>query len=200
MTKKQKSNSVTTHEVLHNGNIIFKVVGAGEFTFDRSKTSLEVRREAESQGWVKRIINMAAIERDPETGLSATPEFKFKRMLACAEHYMTGTTQWRLVASAPKADDTGLVLMGIMRALGLDLEAAEKKVAKLAAKNGADREATLRVLAKAPDVVAAIGQIKAERAAEQSKISAADMLADLMGDDEEDEGEGDEPGDADAPF
>lgn len=193
MATKQKSNSVTTHEVRHNGDILFKVVGAGEFLFERSKTSLECRREAETQGWVKRIINMAAIERDPETGLSATPQLKFERMRGMAEHYMTGTTQWRAVAAAPKADDTGLTLQGIMRALGLDLEATEARLAKMAAKLGIERDAAIKRLAQAPDVIKAIAEIKAERAAANSAVNAADLLADLMD-------EGDEDEDEDAPM
>ena len=73
---------------------------------------------------------------------------------------------------------------------GVDRTAlGEAVLGKLAAKGDTTREAVLADMAKADDVITAIAAIKAERAVENKKVNAADMLAELAGDDSDEEDE-----------
>jgi hypothetical protein len=201
MQTKAKANSTITHS-MQDGKIEFRVLNAGSFTFDPDKVSAENRARAMIHGFVQRISDGGALSRNPDTGLPATPADKMARMQRIADHLMSGATEWalRVAASQP---DSGLTLMGIMRALGIDLETAEARLAKMAAKLGVDRAACIKRLGEAPDVIKAIGEIKAERAAAGTKVNASDLLAEMDDEDEEDdeedaEEEGDEESDDEA--
>jgi hypothetical protein len=105
-----------------------------------------------------------------------------------AKHYANkDVVVWgrKAAATGGARDDTGLVLQALMRVWGRDLDKVNALVGKLAAKNGRERDAELRDLAKAGDVVKAIGEIKAERAAASKRVNAAAMLAELEDEDEE---------------
>ena len=195
MQTKAKANSTITHS-MQDGKIEFRVLNAGSFTFDPDKVSAENRARAMIHGFVQRISDGGALSRNPETGLPATPADKMARMQRIADHLMSGATEWALRVAASQGVDAGLTLMGIMRALGIDLETAEARLAKMAAKLGVDRAACIKRLGEAPDVIKAIGEIKAERAAAGTKVNASDLLAE-MDDDEEggDEDSGDEDSD-----
>ena len=113
---------------------------------------------------------------------------------------MSGATEWALRVAASQGVDAGLTLMGIMRALGIDLETAEARLAKMAAKLGVDRAACIKRLGEAPDVIKAIGEIKAERAAAGTKVNASDLLAEMDdGEEEGDDEESDDESDEDTP-
>lgn len=207
MTKERKikANAVTTHEFLHDGNIRFSARGAGSAVLDLSKVSLENRHKAMLEGFVKRIINMAAIERDTDTGASATPADKWARMQAAIEHYNSGSEMWAMkVAAGSGQDDSGLIVQALMRVKSWTIEAADAWIAKVATAKSIDRKAVLGNLRKNPDVLRAIGEIKAERAAANKAVNAADFLAEMEDLDENDEDEsvetiGDTPNE-EAPF
>jgi hypothetical protein len=89
---------VVTHELV-DGNIVFTVLGAGSFTFDPSKCTEETEASALVHGYVQKISDKAAIQRDPKTGRSATPGDKFKRMKELADWLQGGGT-WTMRAAA----------------------------------------------------------------------------------------------------
>lgn len=186
MQTKAKANSTITHS-MQDGKIEFRVLNAGSFTFDPDKVSAENRARAMIHGFVQRISDGGALSRNPDTGLPATPADKMARMQRIADHLMSGTTEWALRVAAAGQPDSGLTLMGIMRALGIDLETAEARLAKMAAKLGVDRAACIKRLGEAPDVIKAIGEIKAERAAAGTKVNASDLLAEMDDDESDDE-------------
>lgn len=186
MQTKAKANSTITHS-MQDGKIEFRVLNAGSFTFDPDKVSAENRARAMIHGFVQRISDGGALSRNPDTGLPATPADKMARMQRIADHLMSGATEWALRVAAAGQPDSGLTLMGIMRALGIDLETAEARLAKMAAKLGVDRAACIKRLGEAPDVIKAIGEIKAERAAAGTKVNASDLLAEMDDDESDDE-------------
>ena len=194
MQTKAKANSTITPS-MQDGKIEFRVLNAGSFSFDPDKVSAENRARAMIHGFVQRISDGGALSRNPDTGLPATPTDKMARMQRIADHLMSGATEWALRVAAAGQPDSGLTLMGIMRALGIDLETAEARLAKMAAKLGVDRAACIKRLGEAPDVIKAIGEIKAERAAAGTKVNASDLLAEM---DDEAEEEGDEESDDEA--
>lgn len=196
MQEKAKSNSTITHRRV-DGKIEFTVLGAGVFTFDPDKVSAENRARAMIHGFLQRISDRAAISRNPENGQPATPQDKFERMKAMAEHYESGTTEWGLRAPATPGVDSGLTIRAMIRAgLGADVEAIETILGATQTKRGIDRTAALRLWAGTDKVIKAIADLKAESAPK----GADDLLADIMGE-SEDESEGETPaGDEEAPF
>ena len=199
MQTKAKANSTITHS-MQDGKIEFRVLNAGSFSFDPDKVSAENRARAMIHGFVQRISDGGALSRNPDTGLPATPADKMARMQRIADHLMSGATEWALRVAAAGQPDSGLTLMGIMRALKLDLDATERFLAKLMVKWELDRTATIKRLGESPDVVQAIGDIKAERAASQTKVNASSLLDEIdAGEEEEGDDESDDEADEDTP-
>ena len=191
MQTKAKANSTITHS-MQDGKIEFRVLNAGSFSFDPDKVSAENRARAMIHGFVQRISDGGALSRNPDTGLPATPTDKMARMQRIADHLMPGATEWALRVAAAGQPDSGLTLMGIMRALKLDLDATERFLAKLMVKWELDRTATIKRLGESPDVVQAIGDIKAERAASQTKVNASSLLDEIDADESDEEDDSDE--------
>lgn len=113
MQQRKKSNTVVTHAVV--GSVITFTVGEQSFTFDFGKVTSDVGTSAMMHGFIQKISDRAAIRRDPETGLSATPEEKFEAMKACAERLQNGGP-WNAV-SAGGTGNAGGLLSRAMRTL-----------------------------------------------------------------------------------
>lgn len=181
MQTKPKANSIITSAIIE-GNIEFTVLNAGKIVFDPAKVSAENRARAMMHGFIQRISDGGALSRNPDTGLPATSADKLARMQRIADHLTSGATEWALKTAAPR-DDTGLVLMALMRVRKLDVDGANALIERMMAKAELDRKAVIANVAKNPDIIRTIGDIKAERAA--ANTIAADLLAEM--DEEEDE-------------
>ena len=90
--------SVVQHVVMPSGVVAFTVAGAGTFTFDPSGCTEDVEMQATLHGYVQKISDKAAIARDSKTGLSATPQMKYERMKALADH-LAGGGSWNVRAA-----------------------------------------------------------------------------------------------------
>ena len=183
MVKKVKANSVVTHELVDNGNIVFHVKDAGQFLFNPAKCHEMILQRAALHGFIQRISDGAAISRDPETGVAATANDKLVRMQRIAEHMESGTDNWNLVVASGGQTEGGLVVLAMVRAgLGADVDEANEKVARLMAKRTIERAAALAVWANTTQVAEALAAIRAERAAKkaaEADIDADDLLAEM---------------------
>jgi hypothetical protein len=177
--RKLKSNSVTQHVFQHDGNILFRVPGVGEAVLRVGDVSLENRHKAMLEGFVKRIINMAAISRNTDTGASATPAEKWARMQAAIEHYNSGSLMWAMKVASSAPDDAGLVVQALMRVKSCTIEQANSLVEAMMAKHTLERKDVLANLRKNPAIVKAMGDIRAEHAAANKATNAADFLAEM---------------------
>ena len=179
VTRKAKSNSTITHAISEDGNVLtFTVLGAGSFTFDRTKVNPILTDRAEIHGWLQRISDGGAMSRNPDTGLPATADEKMARMARIAQHYEAGATEWGIKATGgvARGPDAGLIVLAICRSLtNGNIDEANIVVDKLAAKRGIDRAAALRVFAGTDKVLAEIAKIKGERA----PSGADELLAEL---------------------
>lgn len=187
--RKLKSNSVTQHVFQHDGNILFRVPGVGEAVLRVGEVSLENRHKAMLEGFVKRVINMAAISRNTDTGASATPAEKWARMQAAIEHYNSGSLMWAMKVAASAPDDAGLVVQALTRVKSCTIEQANALVEAMMAKHTLERKDVLANLHKNPAIVKAMGEIRAEHAAANKATNAVDFLAEMdeLGEDDEDE-------------
>ena len=126
------------------------------------------------------------------------------RMAAAIEHYNSGSPMWAMrQAAGAGVDDSGLVVQALMRVKGWTVEAADAWIARVAEAKGLDRKAVLGNVRKNPDVLRAIGEIKAERAAANKAANAEDFLAEMdlvESEDESTETVGGPTGDDEAPF
>lgn len=197
-TKKRGNGLVFTFN--HDGSIKLSAVGVGEHTFKPGDASLEVRHFAELKGWKSTFEDAAAKSRDPITGQSAPLAERFEASRALMQHYADkSVVVWgRKAAGGERAGgDAGLTLMALMRVKGVDLAGAEAIIAKMMDKFNVERKDVLANLGKRDDIIRAISDIKAERAA-ASRINSVDMLdeiEDLPDGEEGDTDEGDEPDD-----
>lgn len=179
---KMKSNSVVA-VTQYDNKLTFTVKDVGAFTFDPDKASAINRAKAMMHGFKQRISDGAALARDTETGLSATPEAKFVRMKQIAEHYMAGGDDWELRVAAPKGEGDGTWLCKALVALGKarDVAHAEERVLAFATKaHGGQLGPARKALLGASDVKAKVLELKAA-AIPESKLSADDMLDALDG-------------------
>ncbi|HQR20750.1 MAG TPA: hypothetical protein PKV98_07780 [Burkholderiaceae bacterium] len=123
------------------------------------------------------------------------PQAKYEGMLERAQLIESGVDQLLRRGGGIKGDDTGLTVLALMRVRKLDIDGANALIDKIAAKNGIERKAVIANMAtKNPDIIRAVGEIKAERAA-KSAVDAGDLL-DEMGDPQADDE--DEDADSDA--
>lgn len=135
----KKSNAVVSYLVSFvDGKkvITFNVLGAGKLAFHPDRASEQCRNDAEDNGWIQRIVDKAAIGRDPQTGKSATPEQKLAAMRAIVEHYESGTEQWSMVREGSGEVQAGLTLQAIAFIKKMTLDAAAAAVKKQAEEYG----------------------------------------------------------------
>jgi hypothetical protein len=169
MQTKPKSNSVITHSV--EGSVItMTVLGAGTVTLDTAAVSAACRDRAAIHGFIQRLSDGAAMSRDPETGKPATAEAKLARIQAIADHYATGTDEWRLRVAVGGTSDGGLLFRALMRAYP---DRGEARVREFLAARSAKEKRDLLVSATLRPHVDAI------RAEQGRGIDADAILADL---------------------
>jgi hypothetical protein len=183
---KPRAGSMVSVLPTHDGNLIAKVAGFPDILFDRSKTSLECKHFAELKGWKFTLEDAAAKSRTEANGFKPSAEEKYMAIKALADHYMSGVTVWGRKAVGGAREDSGLVLMALMRVKGWDLDKANAWIARVALAEGIETKAVMANVAKNPDVVRAVGEIKAERAA-KAAIDVSDLLGEYDGEEGDDE-------------
>lgn len=62
-------------------------------------------------GFKQRITDMAALSRNPETGLAVTPQEKFDAIKRGVDHYMSGTDDWNMRVAGGERQDSGIALL-----------------------------------------------------------------------------------------
>jgi len=185
-TKKARAGSIIQVTRM-DGKLIFEVKGAGSLTLDPDRVSAENRSRAMYHGFEQRVRDAGALLRDTDNGKSASPTDKLEAMRRIVDHLVSGATEWAIKATAGGGTDSGLTILALMRVKGWDIDAANAQVEKIALAKGLERKDVLANLAKNPEIIRAVGDIKAERAA-KSAVDASDLL-DEMGnlEDEDDE-------------
>ena len=161
---KPKSNSTITTQWA--GNLLsINILGAGEILFDRDKTSEVLRLQAELHGWTQRLCDRAAkpaptraaglSEEQWKTQLRAHTQAKFDAVKELAEHYMTGTEQWKLNSTGPR--EAGMFLEAFAAAFGKTLDKAREFLATRT-------EEQLKTIRLIPKVVEEMNRLRLDRA------------------------------------
>lgn len=169
MQSKPKSNSVITHEV-RGTEIVFAIKEAGTLVLNTDALSESVRSRAMIHGMIQRISDAAAISRDTETGLPATPADKLARMKKLVEHYESGSPEWSIRREASESGG-GLLFRALCKKFAT--VEPEKLREKIAGWSKSEQNAVLNS--------AEIKPIADELRAESGKnVDAGKLLAELV--------------------
>jgi hypothetical protein len=180
-----KAAKVISTEILHNGSIKFIGIKAGdagqnvERVLNPAAASILLRQQAQQYGWIVRGTRMAAIERNPETGLPATPQYKWGKVAAWIEHVESGTDDWNMPKGARQTGpDVGLVIRAMID-LGkaTSVEHANKKIDQLAEKLGKTRDEIIVSLSKDKTISVKMAELKAADRAKALGDDAIDVSA-----------------------
>lgn len=184
MATERKTNvSAITAETSPSGTM----AGTLSLAFSHGKTlqvrlsdlSPEILEQAALHGLKQKLVDAAAISRDPDTGRSATIEDKF----AAVEQVFLRLTRehaWNAVVRDGSGGGSGGLLRAALVRLFDGRQTPEQIDAFLAGKTDAEK-AALRATAKIAPIVETI---KAERAAKSQKVGAIDtdaLLGELTG-------------------
>ena len=198
MTTKDKAPRDTLTSVVwqHDGTAVVTVKGYPALTFNPMKASLLNRNYAQQFGWDNRIKNKTSVTADKATGKVDLGE-KYRLAKELIEFYEQGGDSWemRSAGSPREGTDAGLVLQALMNVKGWSLDECNAKVSKMAEAKKVERKDVLASLAKNPEIIREVAEIKAKRAA-ASSVDAASLLDELDGLDEGDEGDEDPAGEA----
>jgi hypothetical protein len=168
MQTKPKSNSLVTHAFnAQAGTLTFNVLNAGSLTLDLSAISQANRDRAMVHGFVQRIVDAAAISRNTDTGLPASPSEKLAAMERVVAHYASGTEDWNL-RKASSERETGALLIAALMELYPNA-GREKIAARVKGWSPAERKAT----ALSPKVKAIMDRMQAAAVA---NIDAEELL------------------------
>lgn len=133
----------------------------------------DIREQAMFHGLKQKLVDAAAISRDPETGRSATVEDKYRAVATVYERLLAG--QW----NATRGEGNGTGSGGLLFAALMRLYPA-KGADALREYLGGLTPAQQAALRKNPKVAPVIEEIKAERAANgDGDEPGADLLAGL---------------------
>lgn len=189
MTTKDKAPRDTLTSVVwqHDGTAVVTVKGYPALVFNPMKASLLNRNYAQQFGWDNRIKNKTSVTADKATGKVDLGE-KYRLAKELIEFYEQGGDAWEMRAAggAREGTDAGLVLQALMNVKGWSLDECNAKVSKMAEGKGLERKDILASLAKNPEIIREVAEIKAKRAA-ASSVDAASLLDELDGLDEDDE-------------
>ena len=155
--------------------ITFETIGAETLRVNPFAYSPEIQRQLIILGAKTRIGNASHMERNPETGLSATPQEKADAMRAVHETLLTGEWSTRR-AGGGAGREAGITLRALAEVQGLPVDAMRQRIDQLAEKKGVKPAALLRKLAGAEAVAKVIARMKAESAGAED---ADDLLAEL---------------------
>ena len=196
MATKDKAPRDTLTSVVwqHDGTAVVTVKGYPALTFNPMKASLLNRNYAQQFGWDNRIKNKTSVTADKATGKVDLGE-KYRLAKELVEFYEQGGDAWemRSAGSPREGTDAGLVLQALMNVKGWSLDECNAKVSKMAEAKKVERKDVLASLAKNPEIIREVAEIKAKRAA-ASSVDAASLLDELDGLDEGDE-DGEDPAD-----
>ena len=153
--------------------VTFVVDGVGTLVVDADRLTADLFTYAALHGLAQKVGDAAAIERDKETGRSATPQEKFDAMKAVVDHLYAGG-DWNRRAEGDGSGNMGLLVAALIEVTWQPKAELEATVAGWDAKTQAAMRAD-------PAVAPVIARIKAERAAKKGPaVDTKALMAGLM--------------------
>ena len=160
-----------------NGSLHIHVTGFKPLVVQIRDLSDAMLEQAALHGLKQKIVDAAALSRNPDTGRSATAADKYNAMREVFERVLAG--EWNKTRGDGTGTGTGGLLFAALCRL-YTTKTAEEIRAFLDGKTTAEQAA----LRKNPKVAGVIEEIKAERAKGAPDTDTDDMLAELEGEGE----------------
>jgi hypothetical protein len=160
VNEKVKSNSVVTAS--WEGSVLtLTVKGVGDIIFAMDDVGPVLVERASMHGFEQRLRDRAAIGRDDKTGLSASPQDKYDRIKALADHYAAGG-EWemRSVGGGGKKSEADWIMEALASVQGVSVADIGVKVAIACEKRGITEKAYLMKIATNPAVSQRLAELK----------------------------------------
>jgi hypothetical protein len=157
---------------IEDGVLIVAVEGVGQLTVDPKDMPTAVNEYAVLHGYKQKIVDAAAIERDPATGRPATPRAKFDAMSEVWESLQAGA--WNRTGSGDGTVSDGLLISALVEYLGQPAEAVRAAVA------GWDKR-TQAAMRTDPAIAPIVARLRTERDAARGRAVDTGALLRSMG-------------------
>lgn len=170
-TNDMKRNAAITAEVV--GEVLHLAFSNGQtLAMDASQLTSDIARAATMHGLKQKLVDAAAISRNPETGRAASINDKFQAVKTVFDRLLAG--QWNATREGGGATG-GLLLQALVR-MYAGKKTADQLRDYLAGKSDAEKTA----LRKNPKVAAIIDEIRAENG-KTASIDTDELLNELEG-------------------
>ena len=164
-----KRNAAITAEI--DGNVIALQFANGEtLALHGAALNADIQQYAMMHGLKQKLVDAAAISRNPENGRAASIDDKFQAVKAVYDRLLAG--QWNATREGGGGGSGGLLFKALCRMYSN--KSPEQIAAFLAGKTDADKTA----LRKNPKVAAIIEEIRAETG-RAANIDTDELLAEL---------------------
>lgn len=168
-TTETKRNAAITATII--GNTLALTFANGETLTMRGDTlNSDVQQYAMMHGLKQKLVDAAALSRNPETGRAATIEDKFQAVKAVYDRLLAG--QWNATREGGGGGSGGLLFQALCRLY--TIKPPEQIAAFLAGKTDAEKTA----LRKNPKIAAIIEEIRAEQG-KAANIDTDELLSEL---------------------
>ena len=169
MTTTAKTSRLMSADI--TGTVLtIRVANLGDVAIDAQFLSDDIRTAAMMHGLKQKIADAAAMERNPDTGASATPDDKYRAMVAVRDRLIAG--EWNKRAGGDGDVRGGYLLRALVQLSGRSVDDMR---AFLAGKSKSECHA-LRESAKVKPLIDAM---KAAEARDGAEHDADAMLADI---------------------
>jgi len=172
----QITANIVNNEAGHPAALVLSFAHGKELTIKARDLTNEVMEYAIFHGLKQKLVDAAAISRNPETGRTASIEDKYDAVRTVYDRLLAG--RWNAERGEGGAPSGGLLFAALVR-MYEGKRTEEELRAFLAGKSDKEKAA----LRKNPRVAAIIEEIKAERAAngEDGEEPGAELLGELDG-------------------
>lgn len=170
MATETKRQSVVSTDI-DNGILTITVAGFDPLRIDPSAFPDNIRDYAALHGFKQKTIDAAAIERDPDTGRSASAHDKYKAIVAVVDSLMQGT--WNRTGGGDGAGNDGLLVRALVEFLGQPIEQVRETV-------GTWDKRTQAAMRADPNLAPIIARMRTARDAKKAGgVDTASLLASL---------------------
>jgi hypothetical protein len=174
-TGKKRANSVVS-VAINGGSMVFSVLGMPDLILNTEKLHSDIRERAMFHGFKQRVSDAAAIPADMQTGKPASPSEKWEAMKAIVDHLNSGASEWNIKRAEGGFGGVGIVLQAVANLKKTTVEALEKQLAVIAAREGVELPQVVKRLGGSAAVIREVARLKAERAG----VDSDELLDELM--------------------
>lgn len=169
MDNMKKRNAVITAQIADD-TLVLKFANGEVLELNANALSPEIRRMALLHGLKQKLVDAAAISRNPETGRPASPDDKFHAVKAVYDRLLAG--QWNATREGG-GNAGGLLLQALCR-----MYAGRKTPEEIRAFLDTKTDAEKAALRKNPRVAAIIDEIRAEQG-KTANVDVDELLGEL---------------------